>query len=171
MWRCTQATGTHSSPAHLSASLSTSVPDYAGLCSAWQDTSWHYWASPCQPPAWIPSPPLGETDTPHTALAPSHFDLGLLLSILCISARCPGDTCTASEHLLPTQGLANGQRRKMTNEPAEKYRGFPFQLACRAKSTPWLITDSLDPSHCRQPDPMGSYSKTVLGPLPKRFSK
>lgn len=116
------------SPAHLSASLSTSVPDYVGLCSGWQDTSWHYQASPCQPPAWILSPPPGQTDTFHTALTPSHFDLGLLLSMLCISARCPGDTCTASEHLLPTQGLANEQRRKMTNEPAEKHHGSHLNL-------------------------------------------
>lgn len=48
--------------------------------------------------------------------------------MLCISARCPSDTRMASEHLLPAQGLTNGQRRKIKNEPAEKHHGSHLKL-------------------------------------------
>lgn len=82
VWRCTQATATHVSPAHFGAGLSTSLPDYAELCSVWQDTSWHDQAYPCQPPAWIPSPPAGQTPSTLSSPLPLRSGPALHFSML-----------------------------------------------------------------------------------------
>ena len=70
----------HRGPARLCAGFSAAFVTTQG-CSGWLDTSWHSQASPCQPPAWAPSPPPWQTPSccpcsafQHTAqVAPASF--------------------------------------------------------------------------------------------------